>query len=353
MKNSLTAVTTLLFVSLLVSQPTVTMGQSFTHLTQPISGRAMRTSSGDPDWDHGGGDWRELGPSDTLVIADLYGPGVINHLWLTFGTYTYPNSNFWDGAPRDLVLKFYWDNETSPSVNVPLGDFFAVGNGKTAYLDSAVVQIGGNDTARAYNCYWPMPFAKNARLTIENQHPSNTMHKCYFHVDWIKYDAMPSSTLYFHAQFNKARPLLRGNDYLVADITGRGHYVGTVFSLVNTPGVGFGEGDDRFFIDGEAEPSIIGTGMEDYFGESWGFHNHNSLYHGFRWLSDGGMTMYRWHILDPVPFQQSLQVTFENWSGPPYSEYTWTEWSSVAFWYQQDQPINYSAVSSENWNSLK
>ena len=349
MKNVSATIITILVIAFLFIELPETAGQSYTHLTQPVSGKAMRTSSGDPNWDHGNDDYRTLGPGGTLSIADLEGPGIINHLWFTFGTET---SEFWPGAPRDLVLKFYWDEETSPSVHAPLGDFFAVGNGQTAYVDSAMVQIGGNIIPRAYNCYWPMPFAKRARLTIENNHTTNTMKKCYFHVDWIKQNTLSSSTLYFHAQYNIARPLPAGTDYLIADITGSGRYVGTVFSLVNTSGIVFAEGDDRFFIDGEANPSIIGTGMEDYFCESWGFHTHNSLYHGFRYQT-GGQTMYRWHVLDPIPFQQSLRVMFENWGGPPFSEHTWTEWSSVAFWYQHDQPGEYSSADINTWNNLR
>src|SRR5262245_56720685 len=144
---------------------TPSFAQPYLQLTKPIEGRAMRSSSNlDPNWDHGGLDYRSLGPAQSLVIADLAGPGMITHLWFTFGT---KSSEYAEGAPRDLRLSFYWDNETTPSVSAPVGDFFAVGNGELAFIESAMVQVGGNGIPRAYNCYWPMPFANRALLVLE------------------------------------------------------------------------------------------------------------------------------------------------------------------------------------------
>ncbi|MCE5229274.1 DUF2961 domain-containing protein [bacterium] len=325
--------------------------QNYLQLTQPISGRAMRASSADPDWDHGSADYRSIAPGESLLVADLAGPGVITHLWMTFANQA---GELHPGNPRDLWLKCYWDDETTASVEAPVGDFFAAGNGQLVAVDSAMVQIGGKGTPRAYNCYWPMPFAGRARIVLENHSTTETMTKVYYHADWIKYAVMPANTCYFHARFRMARPLPAGTDFTIADINGKGHYVGTVFSYFDTPGADWGEGDDRFFIDGELNPSVAGTGMEDYFGESWGFHAHNSLYHGYAKFTDGA-SMYRWHVLDPIPFEHSLRLTFENWGGTnggyPFEEKTWTEWSAVGFWYEQ--PVAFNVVGRDAWPDLK
>lgn len=324
--------------------------QSHMQLTLPISGRGMRVSSGDADWDHGSNDWKTIPPGTSIVAANLTGPGLITHIWMTFAN---QSGAYQNGDPRRLWLKCYWDDETTPSVDTPVGDFFAMGNGKVAALDSAVAQIGGKGAPRAYNSYWAMPFHHKARIVIENHSTTETFSKAYYHIDWMQLSSMPDNTLYFHARFRMARPLRAGSDFTVADVQGSGHYAGTVFSYIETPGAVWGEGDERIFIDGENEPSIAGTGMEDYFGEAWGFHPHSSHYHGYTQFPDGA-TMYRWHVMDPIPFQRSFRMTFENWGSTdgelPFEEKTWIEWSAVGFWYQQ--PIIANQVGAQTWRTL-
>lgn len=297
-------------------------------VTRPIAARAFRSSSADPRWPHGNSDSRSLPAKGKLVIADLPGPGVINHLWLTFGD---NNPTLHAGALRELTLKFYWDNETSPSVECPVGDFFALGNGQTGHVESMMVQVGG-PLNRGLNCYWPMSFLKHARLEIHNRSASQAMSKVFFHVDWIKCQGLPADTLNFHARFREEKVTPGKPYYLVADIKGPGTYVGTVLSVHNPSG--FGEADETIFIDGEKNPSISGTGSEDYFGQAWGFKGENSLYHGAMSFPDRTMTMYRWHVLDPIPFSRSLQFHWENFGmvGANYGESTF-EFSSVAYWY--------------------
>jgi hypothetical protein len=237
----------------------------------------------------------------------------------------------------------YWDDETSPSVECPFGDFFGVGHGMNVPLESIPVVVAGNGLAR--NCYWPMPFRKRARITITNE-GKEFLPILYFIVDWDKVEALDEDVGYFHAQYRQAFPKPLGSRYVVADIEGRGHYVGTVFNVRQRVGRWFGEGDDFFFIDGETTPSLRGTGTEDYFGSAWGFEVFNGPYFGspvYEGEPVGArITAYRWHIPDPIHFSNSLRFELEHMgnvltpSGEWLSRYADRpdDLSSVAFWYQ-------------------
>lgn len=310
--------------------------------------RAMRASSADPNWKDGNADARYIAPKQTFTLAELQGPGIITHIWFTIAAED-------PQYPRSLTLRIYWDGEDEPSVESPLGDFFAVGHGLLTPLNSIPVQISSD--GRAYNCYWLMPFRKSARITITNDSPDKPVNALYYMIDWLKVEALPENIPYFHAQYRQEYPCEMGKDYLILKTEGKGFYVGTVLSVhMNQPGW-FGEGDDRFYIDGEEVPSLQGTGTEDYFNDAWGFRQFNQLFHGVSvWegydVDDRG-TAYRWHIQDPIPFSKSIIVTIEH-KGQTYDWQTrrYTSgfgerddfFSSVAFWYQTGKATRFSTV---------
>jgi|Deesub1362A_J573_1020465.scaffolds.fasta_scaffold00116_63 hypothetical protein len=302
-------------------------------LTKPQSGRTMRATTGNPV---DNSDSLKIGIGETKVVALLPGPGEIKHIWMTA-------SSLDIRYPRALVLRIYWDGSDVPSVETPIGDFFAVGNGMLATVNSLPVKV--SSYGRGYNCYWQMPFRKGAKITITNE-SNRAPATCYFQVDWVKYDREPESVMYFHARYHQEYPPKIGEPYTVFIGEGRGHYVGTVLSSQNGIGHWFGEGDDLFYIDGEKEPSIVGTGTEDYFNDAWNMRVHSGLFTGCTVFEprapDSRVTAYRWHILDPIIFSKSLKFIIERRGFimtskgelidhfKPRPDY----WSSVSFWYQ-------------------
>ncbi len=327
---------TILFFCLVVLgiyEGTICYSQSLDSISKPQSGRSMRTSSGNSTNNE---DSIKLAPGETKVIAQLKGAGKITHIWLA--PYS-PNIRY----PRAMVLRMYWDGSNVPSVETPLGDFFAVGNGMCANVDSLPVKV--SSYGRGLNCYWQMPFKKEAKITLSNESDTERA-ASYYQIDWIQYDQATDPTMYFHARYHQEYPPIYGEPYTVFVGKGKGHYVGTVLSSQNGIGHWFGEGDDFFYIDGEKTPSIVGTGTEDYFNEAWNMRVHSSLYTGCTVFEprapDARVTAYRWHIADPVLFNQSLKFELErrgfildsqgevvtpSGSRPDF-------WSSVSFWYQ-------------------
>lgn len=314
-------------------------GNPLSGLEKLKSYQTRRAASTDPDRQNGNADFRPIAPGATLVIADLVGPGVITHLWNTVASTE-------RGYARLLRLRIYWDGETQPSVDCPLGDFFAVGHGMDAPVASLPVQASSGGRAR--NCYWPMPFRRSARLTVTNEggEPVNAL---YWQVDWRKERTLAPDAATFHAQYRQAFPAPPGPNYVVADITGQGHYVGTVLS-VRARGAGWwGEGDDLFFIDGKPEPALQGTGTEDYFCDAWGVFPHTGPYYGTTvWEGNeapgGRTTVYRWHVPDPITFRTSLRFELEHKGVAANPDGTIRtgfgdredDLSSVAFWYQTE-----------------
>jgi hypothetical protein len=269
--------------------------------------QSRRVSSSDDNWQNGNADARGIQPGDTLTVAELEGPGRITHIWFTIAA-----ADPYYG--RSVTVRMYWDGEETPSVESPLGDFFAAGHGIRVPVNSLPVQVSSE--GRAYNCYWPMPFRKSAKITVTNDSPTQTVHALFWYVDWRKVSELPESAAYFHAQYRQEFPCTAGKNYLIFDGEGEGHYVGTVLSVHMNSGSWFGEGDDFFFIDGEAEPSLRGTGTEDYFCDAWGFRQFNNLYYGVSiwegYDTDDHGTAYRWHLVDPVAFTKSLRVEIEH-----------------------------------------
>ncbi len=248
------------------------------------------------------------------------------------------------GWPRLLRLRVYYDGSSTPSVDAPLGDFFAVGHGFERPVQSLMIRDSSDGRSR--NSYWPMPFRKSCRITVTNE-GRRRVHNLYYQVDWQKLPSLPPDTPYFHAHYRQALPSSGGKPYEILSIFGRGHYVGTVLSVVQGEAGWFGEGDDHFYVDGEAKASLEGTGTEDYFNDAWSLHVSDGLYTGVPVAEGTGlgsrMTAYRWHLPDPIPFTKSLRFEMEHkgWTfkadgsvKSAFGERT-DLLSSVAFWYQQ------------------
>jgi hypothetical protein len=308
-------------------------------LTHRMDFEARRASSSNEDLARNG-DAKHLDPLGTLVLLDADGPGQIAHFWNTLGSFD-------PFAGRALVLRIYYDGAEKPSVEAPLGDFFAMGH--AAQKDLTSFPVTATSYGRSRTCWWRMPFRKHIKVTLTNDSPTIGLDSFYYYIDWRKLDSLPDDTPYFHAHYRQEFPAKPGN-YTLLDTHGRGHYVGTVYSVHQMESGWFGEGDDFFYIDGAAYPQLRGTGTEDYFNDAWGFRefcnpfNGVPLYEGV--LAGDRVTAYRWHIQDPIPFKESLKVTIEH-RGSIFNEQGGltememgsfeerADWvSSVAFWYQ-------------------
>lgn len=311
---------------------------------QLLRGRNRRISSNEqPLWHDANLDMTVLPPGKSVEMPVLEGPGVITHIWFTSHA---GRVNELDS----LSLRIYWDGSDLPGVEVPVGQFFAVGQGKPAAVESVPVQVSPTG---ALTCYWRMPFAKSARIVVSNDNPDRTA-GLYWQVDWLELDALPAHTPYFHARYRQAHPAQPG-DYVLADLEGEGMYVGTVLSVTLAQDGWWGEGDDFFYIDGETVPSLQGTGSEDYFNDAWGFRTRSSQWFGQpRWQGDNAGdsgVCYRWHLLDPVFFKHSLRVELEHKGNHADDiEGFYVERpdliDSVAFWYQTGKPKPWPALPS-------
>jgi hypothetical protein len=280
----------------------------------------------------------------TYTVAEIDGPGAVQHIWMT------PTGNW-----RYSIIRFYWDDETTPSVEAPVGDFFCMGWGKYAPVTSLAVVV---NPGSAFNCYWPMPFKKKCRITMENIDNEDMV--LYYQVDYTL-TKVPEDAGYFHAQFRRINPLPYKKDYVLVDsIQGKGHYVGTYLAYGSNKNGWWGEGEIKFFMDGDTKfPTIIGTGTEDYFCGSYDFDTRKKRADGSEGTEytefsgpytglpqvirgDGHYNiaqrfgLYRWHITDPIRFEKNLKVTLQalGWrSGGRYLPLQ-DDLASVVFWYQ-------------------
>ena len=278
-------------------------------------------------------------PHQTVTLAEIDGPGAIQHIWLTV------HPEHW----RRLIFRFYWDGEETPSVEVPLGDFFC--NGWCTRCNVASLPVAVNP-AGGFNSYWQMPFRQHARITIENITAEEM--RLYYQITYVLTD-VPQDAAYFHAQWRRSNPLPYKTVHTLLDgVVGQGHYVGTYIAWgVNNNGW-WGEGEIKFYMDGDdAFPTICGTGTEDYFGGAWNFEHPKGQYGVFSapfsglpqvispdglYVSQQRFGMYRWHIMDPIRFQQDLRVTIQalGWrSGRRYLPLQ-DDIASTAFWYQAE-----------------
>ena len=272
----------------------------------------------------------------TFELADIDGPGAIQQIWMT------PTGNW-----RYSIIRFYWDGEETPSVECPVGDFFGMGWCEYAPLNSLPVCV---NPGSAFNCYWEMPFRKHCRITFENIADEEMV--LYYQVNYTLTE-VPEDCGYFHAQWRRTNPLPYKEVYTILDgIQGHGHYVGTYMAWqVNNTGW-WGEGEIKFYMDGDQWPTICGTGTEDYFCGSYNFDRggqyvafstpyaglHQVIRPDGAYRSQQRFGMYRWHILDPVRFAKDLKVTIQalGWrSGGRYLP-NQDDIASVAYWYQQE-----------------
>ncbi len=271
--------------------------------------KAGRASSTDPNGKNG--DARPIVPGQTLTLADIKGNGRFTHLWMTIAAESKDHL-------RELVLRMTWDDAATPGVECPIGDFFAQGPGKYVEFQSAPVSVGGS---QALNCYWPMPFAKHAVVTVTNE-GERPVGAFYYNFDYRLEPSPPKEMRYFHTQYRNAFPAPKGVPLTICETQGAGHFVGTVVSVLANSDGWWGEGNDAFYIDGAAKPAITGTGTEDYFCGAWDFgHTFQTPYFGVTFYDNpekGGEkrgiqnTVYRWHIKDPVPFTSGLKFTLEH-----------------------------------------
>jgi hypothetical protein len=315
-------------------------------LTRPQSYSVHRLSSSDVSGANR--DWVRVAPSGVATLMDVDGPGQVSHIWITV-------SDSEKYFLKRLVLRMYWDGEATPSVEVPLGDFFGLNTGEYAGLESAVISVG---SSRGLNCFFPMPFRKHARMTITDE-GTQPIQNLYYN---IEYRAGPqeadAKSLYFHAQYRQAapakgwttdwysnqdyrvdnKPNLDGKDnYVFLEATGRGHYVGLTLGVVQNQDGWWGEGDEMLFVDSVDKPTISGTGSEDYFLGGWDFgtrftyQTYGAPLVGAE-LAGSHSTAYRFHLDSPVPFEKTFKGTIEHGSANHRSD----NFYSVAYWYQTE-----------------
>ncbi|MDK3157006.1 DUF2961 domain-containing protein [Kamptonema cortianum] len=315
--------------------------------------RNRRTSSFDRTG--GNADWIPIAPGETVTLLDVDGPGVVRHIWMTINGPDLPL------VKRDLVIRCFWDGQEHPSVEAPVGDFFGNGWGLDYNFSNQWVSCAPRD-GKALVCYFPMPFRRHARITIENP-TDQPVRSYYFYVDYDEVPSLPEDVGYFHAWYNQEltspdndagdenewsvlhdyeqNPTDKFN-YLFVEAEGTGHYVGVNYYVSNPGPIWYGEGDDMFQIDGEPWPDLHGTGSEDYFNTSWspeepfehpsfglaripGIGNDEP-----KWGWFGRTHCYRFHHLDPIRFQKSLRASIEH----GHANCLTLELATVAYWYQ-------------------
>jgi hypothetical protein len=318
--------------------------------------KSRRSSS----WDRTGAnaDAVPVEPGASATLLDVSGAGVITHVWFTI-------SSDDPHHLKNLVLRAWWDGESTPSVEVPIGDFYGMGLGEYFTYQSALLAVA---PIKALNAYFQMPFEKSARLTLTNEGPVRT-DSLYFAVDYVTFPSLPSGIARFHAQYRQAAPNkgwtdnwksngddlvnnkknLDGKDnYVFFEATGQGHFVGVTHAIEQNQDNWFGEGDDMIFIDGDTLPTINGTGTEDYYNGAWDFGGQPFAYmhNGAPVISDpherigGRYCLYRWHIESPITFEKSIKVTIEHGHANHRSD----NFYSVAYWYQTEPHAAFPAL---------
>lgn len=294
-----------------------------------------------------------INSGETVTLGEIEGPGAIQHIWMT------PTGNW-----RFSIIRIYWDDETTPSVECPVGDFFAMGWNQYAPLSSLAVCV---NPGSAFNCYWTMPFRKKCKITMENIDKDKD-HMClYYQIDYTLTE-VPDDAAYFHAQFRRSNPN-SGSLYTIADgIKGKGQFVGVYLAWgVNNNGW-WGEGEIKFYIDGDTKfPTICGTGTEDYFCGSYNFDRdgqykefctpyaglHQVIRPDGTYKSQQRFGLYRWHIMDPIRFSKDLKITIQDlgWrNGGRYLPQQ-SDIASVCFWYQTDPHAKFPQFPA--WQDLE
>ncbi len=270
---------------------------------------------------------------ETITLMDVEGCGVIRHIWITI-----PDRS--PAAMRNMILRMYWDGAEVPSVEAPLGDFFGMAHGRTTAMTTAYTTM---TLGRGFNCYFPMPFATHAKVTITNDLPDGKdMRAFFFQIDYELRGRLPTGTGYFHAQFRRQNPTVEKQDYVVLDnVQGPGFFLGCVIGVRSLGSHWWGEGEMKFYLDGDKDyPTICGTGTEDYFCAAWGMDLYQTPWHGCTlnlknaFFKQPLVSMYRFHDKDPIYFQKDLKATIQQIG---YSRGLFErsdDWCSLAYWYQ-------------------
>ncbi|MHB0877275.1 MAG: glycoside hydrolase family 172 protein [Anaerolineae bacterium] len=283
--------------------------------------------------------WRHclngIRPGEIVTLAEIDGPGTIRHIWLTF-----PNRT--PERLRGLVIRIYWDGSEHPSVAAPVGDFFGLAHGRAAHLSTPYI---GVSEGKGFNCFFPMPFSRHCRVTIEND-TMDELNGMFYQVSYTLGDEITADMGRFHAHFRRAKPD-RGTTYLMLETKGTpGVYVGATFGVLPLEAGTWREGEIRFYIDGDGErPTIVGTGWSDWFLSGWGLGIHQSLYAGSTYqvlhpeLGDKYFcSCFRFHVMDPIYFQQDLRIEHTQVGARPglpgHVQERADDWSSVVYWYQ-------------------
>ncbi|MDQ3681630.1 MAG: DUF2961 domain-containing protein [Bacteroidota bacterium] len=292
-----------------------------------------------------------INPGETFTIAEMEGPGAIQHIWMT------PTGNW-----QFSVIRFYWDDEKDPSIEVPVGAFFGMGWNEYAPLNSLAVTV---NPGSAFNCYWKMPFRKKCRITMENTNNVELM-RLFYQVDYTLTEVGEEEG-YFHAQYRRSKPNKTSLHTIVDSVKGKGHFVGTYMAVgVNNNGW-WGEGEIKFFMDGDKDfATIVGTGTEDYFCGSYNFENKktkqyevfSTAYAGMHQVirPDGLYTsqqrfgMYRWHIPDPIRFDKDLKVNIQDLGWRHGGRYLaqQSDIMTVAYWYQREPHAKFPKLPAKD-----
>jgi len=328
-------------------------------LTRQQSYVSHRISSADPTGANR--DARGVQPGATLTVMDADGPATISHIWFTIAD----NEAF---HLKRIVLRIYWDGEQTPSVEAPIGDFFGLGLGAYHSWQSQMLSVS---SIKALNSYFPMPFARHAKITVTNE-GEQAINSLYYNIDYRGTSRpLPPDTLYFHAQYRQAqpnhgwtsdwktngqpsintKPNLTGEDnYVWMDAKGHGQFAGVTMSVLQNQDGWWGEGDDMFFIDGAAAPTITGTGSEDYFLGAWDFGGEPFSYALYgapvvgAEVAGSRSSVYRFHLDNPIPFAKSLKATIEHGHANVRSD----NFYSVAYWYQAEPHAPFPALPPVN-----
>jgi len=326
------------------AEPAPSAPEDLFSLARLRSYRNLRSSS----WDRTGGnaDWVVVAPGETSTLLDHEGAGVVTHVWFTINSQDPMHL-------KNLVLRAWWDGEAAPSVEAPIGDFFGLGLGEYFVYQSAWLAVA---PIKALNSYFQMPFATAARITLTNEGPAPTR-SLYFAIDYVALPGLPEGLGRFHAQFRQAAPCkgvvsdgknLSGKDnYVFLEASGKGHFVGVTQAVLQNENGWFGEGDDMIFVDGDALPTINGTGTEDYYNGAWDFGGQAfaNLHQGAPYIVDperigGRYCLYRWHIESPIAFEKSIKVTIEHGTANDRSD----NFFSTAYWYQTEPHAPFPAL---------
>ena len=300
-------------------------------------------------YDRAGGnaDARPIAPGGTQTLMECAGPGMISHIWITIASEDPQHL-------KRLILRMFWDGESEPSVEVPIGDFFGLNLGEYFLYQSGLVTVA---PVKALNAYFPMPFRKSALVTVTSE-SEKPVEELYWNIDYQLLPELPENAAYFHAQYRQAAPCpgwrtaeeknVDGHDnYVFMEATGRGHVVGVTQGIVLNQDGWWGEGDDMLFVDGSDKPVTNGTGSEDYYNGAWGFDGKEFHYRhiGVPYVTNpfsigGRWCLYRWHLDAPLAFEKSVRFTIEHGTGNDRSD----DFYSVAYWYQTEPHAKFPSL---------